>query len=311
MALLALLAGLLLSTTAAYYSIIGLLAIFPGAVVPITLMGGSLEFAKLVAASWLYRNWSVAPKVIKTYFVFAIIILMFITSLGTFGYLSKVHLETSTAVSDNSVEIARLEAEISSEKLALQNSQNSLNLLNKVVEDNKDADRANRIRVRQATERTELNRSIKESSKNISRLNQELAPLQKTNLKAEAEIGPLKYVAELIYGAEAQNHFDSAVRFVIILIVLVFDPLAVLLLIAANISFTNLPDKKVRARVDKKPKAEYDKSIKGSIYNFMMRDDYGIQHTNAPKVEQPQQPQRDSFRDRFEPDSGEIKRGNY
>jgi hypothetical protein len=103
-----LLAGLLLSATAAYYSIIGLLAIFPGALIPITLMGSSLEFAKLVAASWLYRNWSIAPKVIKAYFVFAIIILMFITSLGTFGYLSKVHLETSNVVADNSVEIAIL-----------------------------------------------------------------------------------------------------------------------------------------------------------------------------------------------------------
>ena len=87
MALLALLAGLLLSGTAAYYSIIGLLAIFPGAVVPISLMGGSLEFAKLVAASWLYRNWEIAPKFIRGYFIAAIFILMFITSLGTFGYL--------------------------------------------------------------------------------------------------------------------------------------------------------------------------------------------------------------------------------
>ena len=128
MILLTLLAGLLLSATAAYYSIIGLLAIFPGAIVPITIMGTSLEFAKLVAVSWLYRNWKEAPKVIKGYFIFAVLILMFITSLGTFGYLSKVHLETSTSVSDNSVEISRLTAELSSEKLALENAQNSLNL---------------------------------------------------------------------------------------------------------------------------------------------------------------------------------------
>ena len=115
MAFLVLIAGLLLSGTAAYYSIIGLLAIFPGAIVPIALMGSSLEFAKLVAASWLYRNWDIAPKILKGYFVFAIIVLMFITSLGTFGYLSKVHLESSIGVADNSLEISRIEQQIAAE----------------------------------------------------------------------------------------------------------------------------------------------------------------------------------------------------
>ena len=280
MILLTLLAGLLLSATAAYYSIIGLLAIFPGAILPITIMGSSLEFAKLVAVSWLYRNWKAAPKIIKGYFIFAVIILMFITSLGTFGYLSKVHLETATNVSDNSVEIARIAAEIDAEKMSLQNSQNSLNLLNKLVAENKDADTANRIKTRQASERTNLNQSIQSSYKKISELNQQLAPLQKTNLKAEAEIGPLKYVAELIYGQEANSHFDSAVRFVIILIVLVFDPLAVLLLIAANISMTakkeELPEKPKPKKVAKLKEPEYNKGIKGSIYKFMMKDDFGM-----------------------------------
>ena len=280
MILLTLLAGLLLSATAAYYSIIGLLAIFPGAILPITIMGSSLEFAKLVAVSWLYRNWKAAPKIIKGYFIFAVVILMFITSLGTFGYLSKVHLETATNVSDNSVEIARIAAEVEAEKMSLQNSQNSLNLLNKLVSDNKDADTANKIKTRQAAERTSLNQSIQSSYKKISELNQQLAPLKKTNLKAEAEIGPLKYVAELIYGEEAITHFDSAVRFVIILIVLVFDPLAVLLLIAANISMTakkeEPPEKPKTKKVAKPKEVGYNNGIKGSIYKFMMKDDFGM-----------------------------------
>lgn len=305
MALLALLAGLLLSGTAAYYSIIGLLAIFPGAVLPITLMGSSLEFAKLVAASWLYRNWAFSPKVIKAYFVFAILILMFITSLGTFGYLSKVHLETSNAVSDNSIEITRITAEIESERSQLANSQGALNLMNKVVSENSDADKASKIMTKQADQRASLAKSISQSSNRIAQLNAQLAPLQKTNLKAEAEIGPLKYVAELIYGETAKDHFDSAVRFVIILIVLVFDPLAVLLLIAANISYTNRePKKKVKTKVAKKPKMGYTKSIKDSIYNFMMRDDFGMQHTDAPKTEPP-------ARDRFAPNNDDIKPGNF
>jgi len=278
MILLTLLAGLLLSATAAYYSIIGLLAIFPGAVVPITIMGTSLEFAKLVAVSWLYRNWKDAPKIIKGYFVFAVLILMFITSLGTFGYLSKVHLETSNSVSDNSVEISRIQAELDGERTQLENYQNSLNMINKVISQYADAEKADKFITRQKTEKASLNKSISESSQRIAKLNQELAPLQKSNLKAEAEIGPLKYVAELIYGKDANSHFDNAVRFVIILIVLVFDPLAILLLIAANISMTQA--KKVEPpkikKVAKSKDIGYNNGIKGSIYKFMMKDDFGM-----------------------------------
>lgn len=281
MALLALIAGLLLSGTAAYYSIIGLLAIFPGAVLPISLMGGSLEFAKLVAASWLYRNWEIAPKFIKGYFIAAIFILMFITSLGTFGYLSKVHLESSIGVADNSIEIARIEQQIASEQRQIDNSQKALNSLDDVVATAFMNGAA--VRNQQKTERESLNKSIQESSAKINQLNLELVPLRKSNIESEAKVGPLKYIAELIYGKDnAEQYFDSAVRWVIILIVLVFDPLAVLLLIAANISYTNKPTeiKPTKQKVDKKPKEKYNRSIKDSIYNFMMRDDFGIQHTD-------------------------------
>lgn len=281
MALLALIAGLLLSGTAAYYSIIGLLAIFPGAVLPISLMGGSLEFAKLVAASWLYRNWEIAPKFIKGYFIAAIFILMFITSLGTFGYLSKVHLESSIGVADNSIEIARIEQLIASEQRQIDNSQKALNSLDDVVSTAFMNGAA--VRSQQKTERETLNKSIQESSVKINQLNLELVPLRKLNIESEAKVGPLKYIAELIYGKEnAEQYFDSAVRWVIILIVLVFDPLAVLLLIAANISYVNKPNepKPIKQKVDKKPKERHNRSIKESIYNFMMRDDFGIQHTD-------------------------------
>jgi hypothetical protein len=282
MALLALIAGLLLSGTAAYYSIIGLIAIFPGAVFAISLMGASLEFAKLVAASWLYRNWSIAPKLIKGYFIFAIFILMFITSLGTFGYLSKVHLESSIGVADNSLEIARIEQQIASQQRQIDNAQKSLNSLDAVVETSF-MDGA-RIRNQQKAERTALNNVIESADAKIDDLNVQLVPLRRSNIESEAKVGPLKYIAELIYGKEeAVNYFDSAVRFVIILIVLVFDPLAVLLLIAANISYTNRPQEPIlerKKKVDKKTEVKYNRGIKDSIYNFMMRDDFGIQHTD-------------------------------
>lgn len=282
MALLALIAGLLLSGTAAYYSIIGLIAIFPGAVFAISLMGASLEFAKLVAASWLYRNWDIAPKVIKGYFIFAILILMFITSLGTFGYLSKVHLESSIGVADKSLEIARIEQQIASEQRQIDNAQRELNSLDSVVE--KSFIDGARIRNQQRAERSALNSVIESSDARIETLTSDLVPLRRSNIESEAKVGPLKYIAELIYGKEqAADYFDSAVRFVIILIVLVFDPLAVLLLIAANISYTHKPVEPIlekKKKVDKKPKDKYNRSMKDSIYNFMMRDEFGIQHTD-------------------------------
>ncbi len=324
MAFLVLIAGLLLSGTAAYYSIIGLLAIFPGAVVPIALMGSSLEFAKLVAASWLYRNWDIAPKILKGYFIFAIIVLMFITSLGTFGYLSKVHLESSIGVADNSLEIARIEQQIAAEQRKVGNAQRSLESLDSVV-DKAFLDGA-RIRNQQKTERTALNSVIESSDAKIEQLTTDLVPLRRSNIESEAKIGPLKYIAELIYGKdEAANYFDSAVRFVIILIVLVFDPLAVLLLIAANISFSQ-PKKKedevepkepkpkkpnyivekietVQAKRKKKkkvasaPEVEYNKGMGKSIYNFMMRDDFGITHTDKVEDNEPTRKTKEKHND--------------
>lgn len=310
MVYLTLLAGLLLSATAGYYSIIGLIAIFPGAVLPIVLMGGSLEFAKLVAASWVYRNWTVAPMIIKSYFVFAIIILMGITSLGTFGFLSKVHLESSIAVADNSLEISRIEQQVLTEQRQIDNAQRALNSLDSVVQ-NSFIDSA-RIRNQQRTERAAINQSIQNADIRIAELNSQLLPLRRANIETEAKVGPLKYIAELIYGKEeAKDHFDSAVRFVIILIVLVFDPLAVLLLIAANISYnqlktSNVKEKeqitiepktkkpnyvietidKVRSKSKKKKKLDksteksYNNGVGASIYNFTMRDEFGISHTN-------------------------------
>ena len=93
MIFLTLLIALALSGVAAYYSVIGLAAIFPGSFLPIVIMGSTLEAAKLVTVSWLYRNWKVAHFGMKSYLTVATVILMLITSMGIFGYLSKAHLE--------------------------------------------------------------------------------------------------------------------------------------------------------------------------------------------------------------------------
>ncbi len=109
--LIPLLTALLLSGIAAFYSIIGLFQIFPGAKLPILLMGGALELAKLVTAAWLYRNWSRTPLLLKTYFLTAITILMLITSMGIFGFLAKSHLQTATTVAATTLQRTTLDSQ--------------------------------------------------------------------------------------------------------------------------------------------------------------------------------------------------------
>ena len=272
---LTLLAGLMLSATAGYYSVIGLLAIFPGAILPIVIMGGTLEFAKLVSVSWLYRNWERTPVMMKGYFLFAIFILMFITSLGTFGFLSKVHLSTSQNVDTVQFQVDRIQKQIDLQQILAENAQKSINTMDNLVNSTTDPDKANIIRNRQKNERAKLTAAVDDAFAKISKYTEEQTPYKTDLRKIESEIGPLKYIAEAIYGNTASNHFDSAVRFVIILIVLVFDPLAILLLIAANMS--SLTKKKVA----KPKKIRYNNSIADdSVYKFKTTEDFGIKATD-------------------------------
>jgi len=240
--------ALILSGVAAYYSIIGLAAIFSGAFFSIVLMGSALELGKLVAASWLYRNWSDAPKLIKYYLVVAVIILMFITSMGIFGYLSKAHLETSASMtSDVSAELQTLndtiESKTNTKTLVDRQIQNIDNTLVKYIElgsVTKGLEEKRRL----DGERKELEQERKAVEQGLVELKSKRNKLESEIRKIEVEVGPLKYIAELIYGQDAENHFDSAVRLVIIILILVFDPLAVILLIAANYKFTQKDQKK-------------------------------------------------------------------
>lgn len=238
---LALAIAVILSGVAAYYSVIGLALIFAGAFWPVVVMGGVLEAAKLVTASWLYRYWHVTPKLIKGYFISAITILMLLTSMGIFGFLSKAHIEHTTKATDNSYIIKQLEQQIQIEEKRVSNAQRNLDALNRELE-GIDIDKVSRIRNSQARARQALNNEIKDANGVVKKLQTELLPLQQESAKAIAEFGPLKYVAELIYGEQANTKLDSAVRIVIIMLIFVFDPLAVLLIIAVNIGFSR-PEK--------------------------------------------------------------------
>lgn len=253
---LALLSAIFISAVAAYYSIVGLVAIFSAAAIPIIIMGTSLEFSKLVAASWVYRNWEIAPRVVRYYLVGAVVLLMFITSMGIFGFLSKAHMDQTLGANTNTIVIKNLERELESEEANIRNNQRSLDALDRLVSD-VDAKDAVAIRNRQKKEREAISVSIRDSNNKIKTLNTELEPIRKESAAFTAEVGPIKYIADLIYGAESDKHLDHAIRWVIIIIVLVFDPLAVILLIAANIGLNKKSEKPV---VERKPREKKDKT---------------------------------------------------
>ena len=238
--LLTFISAISISVIAAGYSIIGLATLFAGAFIPIVAMGSALEVGKLVAASWLYHNWrSNIPKLLKTYLFLAIIILVFITSMGIFGFLSKAHLDQVKPTSSNNIKIELLDNQINSQQLIINRAEKQLSLLDKALEvyiDKEYVSRGLKERKKQEEERKELNLAISEASDKISELTTQKSSLKLEQDKIEAEVGPIKYVAELIYGEQAQDYFDHSVRIVILILIFVFDPLAVLLLIAANIS---------------------------------------------------------------------------
>lgn len=240
--ILLLFSALAVSTVAGYFSIVGLMAIFPAAAAPILAMGVVLEVAKLVTASWLYRYWNKTAFFMKSYFAIAVVILSVITSMGIFGFLSKAHLEHSVSTGDNTLQVARLDRRIETEQRRIADAETVLAQLDNTVQTLIDYDRirgddgAIATRENQAAERTQLNTFIDEAIASIDILSEEKLILDTEQLLIEVEVGPLLYVAEMIYGNTDKETLDKTVRFVIILLILVFDPLAILLVVAANMS---------------------------------------------------------------------------
>ena len=353
------LSALTISAVAIYYSVAGLAAIFAAAVIPIIIMGVSLEVGKLVTAVWLHRNWNRAVWWLKTYLAIAVVVLMFITSMGIFGYLSKAHIEQTsmskeqvaliTSLDDKlarseakidrwtnemdrllggedirvdnlidreQVELDKINALIKAEKDDIRKDfDKQIELQNKRIDqarERKEADiqaakdrfegsfgggakfdkaveeaKANELSVASSAQReirninsqlndalakvdtkyaddikaiqeriqdlrsqanaktedldariNELEGFIDKEQSNVDQVREEKFTYEKTYRQLEAEVGPIKYIAEFIYGEQAdQNLLEAAVRWVIIIIIFVFDPLAVLLLIASQYTF--------------------------------------------------------------------------
>jgi hypothetical protein len=239
-ALLLLLSALLISAMAGYFSIVGLTLIFSAAPLQIAAMGAVLELGKLVTASFLYKSWHKINRIMKVYFTISVVVLSVITSLGIFGYLSKAYISDSTNMYSNEIQLNTKQELLKIEKnrlsnLLLQQSQKTSKLIDKQIND---------------------------TQAKISTITEEIGTLKNSGNSLGKDIGPARYIAELVYGSGDLDIIDKTVRLIILILMLVFDPLAILLVIAANIQFAGLKQYK---EYEKENSIEIDKR---AIFNM-------------------------------------------
>ena len=264
--LLILAVALFISAVAAFYSIAGLSAIFAAAVTPIIIMGLALEIGKIAATVWLHKYWHRVAVQFKLYLVPAILVLMLITSMGIFGFLSKAHMDQSVPAGDVAAQVTILDEKIATERANIDANKKALTQMDAQVDqilgrttDDKGATKAAQLRKSQSKERKSLQDDIAKSQKNIATIQTERAPIAAQVRKVEAEVGPIKYIAALIYGDNPDaNLLERAVRWVIILLVFVFDPLAIVLILAADQTFIWDKEDKQKKKEDDEPAYEAD-----------------------------------------------------
>jgi hypothetical protein len=283
--ILPLLTALALSGIAAYYSVIGLAQIFPGSYWPIIIMGSVLEVAKLVTVSWLYNNWKTTFSAMKLYFLIAVVLLMAITSMGIFGYLSKAHIEHSTTLAPSVAKVEIYDEKIKAIQATIERNDKNLNQYDAAVDnvmgrskDERGAERANQIRKAQQKDRERIATENTRLRQEIQKLTEEKLPLSLEVKKAESDLGPIKYVAEVVYNTQDRDIVDKAVRLVIFIIIVVFDPLAVLLLIAANQTLRKIKEENVGIEPVKKSskKKKFEVLPTRSLETFFEDDTHKI-----------------------------------
>ena len=285
---LTLIVALTLSAIAAWYSILGLTAIFAAAVIPIIIMGGSLEVAKVVTTLWLHKYWNRAKWNLKLYLIPAVIALAFLTSMGIFGFLSKAHSDQTLVSGDTSAKVELVDEKIKIARENIAMNQKALEQMNSQVDqllgrtdDDTGANRAVQVRRQQRAERTRLQNEIGTEQETIAKLNEEVAPIRAEIRKIEAEVGPIKYIAALIYGDNPDtNLLERAVRWVIILIVFVFDPLALMLVLAAQSSYKWLDDDLRNRRKEEDAKENEDVPATRLPQDDVSEFNYGVGETS-------------------------------
>ena len=266
--------ALAISTVAAYYSIVGLMAIFAGATTAIAIMGVVLEIGKLVCASWTFQNWKTSPFTIRSYFIVAVIVLMLITSLGIFGFLSRAHITQSSPTGLIQERIERIDLKVDQRQTQIDRYQGRLNTLDQALQRYIELGAISKglRKIGEMDNETALLKTkIEGLEDEIDGLSDEKYELKTELNLAEVEVGPIRYVASMLYDDVSESQLEEAVRWIIVLLIFVFDPLAVVLVIAANISLrdyrrerkmatktvTVMPDLSDKEIIDKENVSEY------------------------------------------------------
>jgi archaellum component FlaC len=272
--LLTLFVALAISTVAAYYSIVGLTAIFAAEKLAIAVMAVTLEIGKLICASWTFTNWKKCPVIMKTYFIVAVIVLMLITSLGIFGFLSRAHITQSSPTSLLEERIERIELKVNQRQTQIKRYQGRLDTLDDALQKYIELGAISKGLAKIGAMDNETNllkTKIEGLETEIDELTDEKYGMKTELNLAEVEVGPIRYVASMLYDDVSESQLEEAVRWIIILLIFVFDPLAVVLVIAANISLrdyrrerkmatktvTVMPDLSDKEVIDKENVAEY------------------------------------------------------
>lgn len=278
LAYLALLSGISLSIVAEYYSILGLMAIFSAAPISVVVMGIALGVGKITATLWLKQNWKIAPWSIRGYLLSAISVLMLITSMGIFGFLSKAHSDQSLVSGDVLSKIALYDEKIKTEKENIEANRKALKQMDEAVDQimgrsssETGANRAVSVRRAQQRERAQLQKDIAKSQQTIASLNEQRAPIAAEVRKVEAEVGPIKYIAAFVYGETNEGLLEKAVTWVIIILIIVFDPLAVVLLLSSQISFQNFRER-TRAVYSEWTEDDFDQLAEDNLSNYNFED---------------------------------------
>ena len=277
LAYLALFSGLFLSLVAEYYSILGLASIFSAAVIPVVIMGIALGLGKISATLWLKQNWKITPWTMRIYLFTAIIVLMIVTSMGIFGFLSKAHSDQSLVSGDVLAKISIYDEKIKTEKENIETNRKALKQMDEAVDQvmgrsssETGADKAVAIRRSQQKERARLQQDIAQSQQTIASLNEQRAPIASEVRKVEAEVGPIKYIAAFVYGDTDQTILEKAVTWVIVILIVVFDPMAVILLLSSQISFQNFRERENKEKFAEWTEDDFDYLAQENLgrYNF-------------------------------------------
>ena len=268
--------ALMLSVIAAVFSIFGLIAIFPGAIIAIAIMGSALEVAKVVSAIYLHLYWHYLGPFVKSYLMISVIFLMLVTSIGVFGYLSKAHLEQKVKLQTGiGQEIELIDLQIASQKANVDDLDLQLNAINvplaKMIElsrRSRDARNALREMKRHTKSKKQIRKEREGYLTTLANLNTKKIQIESIRAIQEAEVGPIKYIANLVYGDASNDQLERAVRWLIIILVVTFDPLAIALLLGANIRFREVDQNTIQRILSEPVSNKHIKIPKSSIMRW-------------------------------------------